>query len=131
MKGFEKLLSVAVAEDKLPLIGSGYFANEIFALQDYRKLIGFMMAAERLMADGDGEKAGETESFVVAGRFQVAPQRLRSHVDTKHGLGLGPNLDHRLARRCFRQIARRDSGSAGIALNRPILNLSFSSNCSW
>ena len=73
MKGFEKFFSVAAAEDKLPLIGSGYFAHEIFALQDHRKLIGFMMAAEGLMTDGDGEEAGEAEGFVVAGGFQVAP----------------------------------------------------------
>ena len=45
------------------------------------------------MTDGDGEEAGEAESFVVAGRFQIAPQWLRAHVDTKYGLGLGPNLD--------------------------------------
>ena len=51
-----------------------------------------MMAAERLVADGHGEKAGETEGFVVARSFQVAPHGLRSDIDAKHRLGLRSNL---------------------------------------
>ncbi len=75
-------------EEELALIGSGNLADKIFAFQDHRKLIGFMVAAQGLMTDGDGKKTGETESFVVAGRFQVAPQGLGANVDAKYCLGL-------------------------------------------
>ena len=91
--GLEKFLSIARFEEILPLISPRDLAHEVFALQDDRKLIGFMVAAERLVADGNGEKTGEAVGLIVAGGFQIAPQRLRAHVDAKDRLGLGPDAD--------------------------------------
>ena len=58
-----------------------------------------MMAAQRLVTDGDGEKACETIGFVVAGRLEIAPQRLGAHVDAEDRLGLWSDcaLEFRLA----------------------------------
>ena len=121
---------MAVAKDKLPLIGAGNFPNHIFALEDYRELIGLMMAAERLVADGHGEKAGETESLVVARGFQVAPQRFRAHIDTKHRLGLGPNFAYSPGSVAVPPDAPVGFRLGGNSFNRPILNLSLSNSCS-
>ena len=75
----------------LSLIGSGYLTHHILGFEDDGKLIGLMMAAEGLVTDGGVEKAGEAECLVVPESFQVTPQRLRTHIDAKYRLGLGPN----------------------------------------
>src|SRR5688572_13061552 len=47
-----------------------------------------MIAAEALVADEDGEKTCEAEGLVIANRFQVTPDRLRTDVDAKDRLRL-------------------------------------------
>ena len=100
---------------KLPLIGSGYLTHQILGFKDDRKLIGLMMAAEGLVTDGGVKKAGEAECLVVADSFQVTPQRLRTYIDAKYRLGLGPNRHGSALRGFFR---------AGDALELP-LSVSF------
>ena len=92
MPRFEQFAARCRLLRELALIGSGYLAHKILGFQDNRKLVGFMMVAEGLITDGGVKKSGETESFVVADRFQVAPQRLRANVDAKDCLGLGPDF---------------------------------------
>ena len=93
----------------MSVIGSRDLTHQILALEDDWKLIGFVMAAERLVADGNGEKSGEAEGLVVARSFEVAPERLRTHIDAKYRLGLRPHLGCRPPVRLFRRVGRISS----------------------
>src|ERR1041385_4687216 len=88
MAGFEEFLAMAVPEQMSTVIASRNLTHEIFTLHDDRELIGFMMAAERLMSDEHGEKTREAVGLVVAGGFQMPAKGLRAHVYAKNGLSL-------------------------------------------
>src|SRR5689334_2753897 len=72
----------------MAVIGSRNLPHQILAFHDHRKLIGFMMGTERLMADGHRKKSREAVGLVIARSFEMAPKRLGTHVDAKHRLSL-------------------------------------------
>ncbi len=91
MSRLEQFLTVAMAKKFLPVIGPGNLTHAILAFHDDRKLIGFVLAAERLMTNRECKKAGESEGLVIAGGFQMAAEGFRAHVDAEDRLGLRAN----------------------------------------
>jgi hypothetical protein len=107
MAGLEKLFAAAMPEHVLAVIGSRNLSDQILAFYDDWKLIGFVMAAERLVPDGHCKKSREAVGFIIARSFEVAPERLGTHVNAKHRLRLRTHArSAKVAVRAFDAIAR-------------------------